>query len=363
MHKVPIIVLDKTKFSEFILSFYEFSEEEVAFLFTSYEGLITLIKGHLELQPNLNLAQFDNGRLIFYLLHDFVYRKQLINVPLNVLIDDEQFMTRFLNSVLDKYTSLTNYKYEHDKLLSRYSMPISTLAVYVNFILLTLDNAVSAHKNSYIVKLLKKAFVYTQTISELLVNGLESEALSVWRSLHEVEAILILISDKNTLKSYEKHLTYSAAFHKMLPKAQSDEIFVQIKAEMKALGLKSKDTKKYIEYGFISAHPSFKSEINLFNFKAGLQALAGLSSYDAYYKLASELAHSSPVSFFHGKKALTLVALVLVYETFLRLEQLFHRIYLAFATPQELAYYEHIRAMYLADIKQILLLNKHKLNK
>lgn len=362
MNKTPFTTLNKQQFNEFVLSLTQFNDEEMTFLYVSYEGLITLLAGHLELQPDLNLARFDNAQLIFYLLHDFIYRKQLIKTPLDELVSDDHFMTRFLNSVVDKYTSLTNYKYEHDKLLSRYSMPISTLAVYVNFILVTLDNALKAHKNNYVVKLLKKAFVYTQTIIELLVNGLESEALSLWRSLHEVEAILILLNDKNTLLSYQKHLTYSAAFHKMFAKTKNDEIFVAIKTEMQALGLKSKDTKKYIEYGFISAHPAFNRERYLFNFKNGLQALAGLSSYDNYYKLASELAHNSPVSFLHDKQELTLVALVLVYETFLRLEQLFHRIYLAVASTQELEYYEHIRAMYLVDLKQILLINKHKLN-
>ena len=63
---------------------------------------------------------------------------------------------------------------------------------------------------------------------------------------------------------------------------------------MKELELKSKDTKKYIEYGWLTnvknvleEYPEFK-----LNFRKGVELIAGLSSYSSLYELSSEIAHS-----------------------------------------------------------------------
>lgn len=352
-------VLTEQAFNRFVLNYYRADQAELTFLYNCYKEMLGLITAHVASEKEIMLEPLNNGVLILYLLHDYVYRQNLENVQLYNLADDEIFMSRFLNTVIDKYTSLTSFKYEHDKLLSRYSMPVSSLTLYLNFILITLKNLSIEHEHSILLKLLQKAFLYVETSLGLLTNGFESEAISLWRSLHELEAILILLTDENVLKVYTRHLQYSAAFNKLLPKEEGDAIFVEIKSEMKKLGLKSKDTKRFIEYGFIRAHKNFSAENNL-TFKYGLQKLAGLERYHQDYQLASELAHSSPLLLLQSKRHLTVTVLTLLYETFLRLETIFDEFYLATAVPETEPYYTEVRSRYLNDI--IAILNREKLN-
>lgn len=352
-------VLQVAPFNRFVLNYYKASETELKFLYESYKIMLSLISDHVAAEREITLEPLNNAVLILYLLHDYVYRQDLASAPLYKLADDELFMSRFLNTVIDKYTSLTSFKYEHDKLLSRYSMPVSSLTLYLNFILITLKNLSIEHENSILLKLLQKAFLYVETSLGLLTNGFESEAISLWRSLHELEAILILLTDEDVLKLYTRHLTYSAAFNKLLPKEEGDAVFIEIKEEMRKLGLRSKDTKRFIEYGFIRAHHDFSAENN-FTFKFGVQTLAGLERYHHDYKLASEIAHSSPLYFMQSKLHLTVTVLTLLYETFLRLETIFHEFYLATADPETELYYTEVRSRYLNDI--IAILKREKLN-
>lgn len=360
-NKLKLNQWELVKFSAFARQFMQFSAEELTFLYESYITIIEIIEIHLEAEHDLKFSFVNNEILILYLLHDFIYRQELLGQSLVLFKDNELEISRFLNSVTDKYTSLTSFKYTHDKLLSRYSMPISSLSLYLNFILVTLQNLTKKHERSLLLKLLQKSFIYAETISELLVSGFEAEALGQWRSLFELEAILALLTDENVLALYERHLTYSAAFSKLLNKEVTDEIFVEIKSEMAKLGLKSKDTKRFIEYGFIRAHKDFTSDNN-FTFKYGIQQLAGLERYAEAYQLASEVAHSSPLFLLQSKAHLTVTVLTLVYETFLRLEELFFALYQATATAEEKTYYQQIRAIYLSDITRILNREKKKLN-
>ena len=58
---------------------------------------------------------------------------------------------------------------------------------------------------------------------------------------------------------------------------------------MKDLKLKSKDTKRFIEYGWLLAHNDFDLYIHKFNFRDGVQTLAGLNHKRDIYQIASEV--------------------------------------------------------------------------
>jgi hypothetical protein len=109
-----------------------------------------------------------------------------------------------------------------------------------------------------VIDVMKKGFSMAQCIVNLLENGYETEAFSTWRTLHENECILqVLVSyGKPVMDAYVNHMKYAVAFRGGLPsKAETDEVFVKIKEGMKENDLKSKDMKRFIEYGWLSAIP------------------------------------------------------------------------------------------------------------
>lgn len=148
-----------------------------------------------------------------------------------------------------------------------------------------------------------KFFSQGYAILKMLNLNLPSEGYSIWRTLHEAECVIKLLNEggQELRNVYLKHLVYNNAFRHSIPdKEESDKIFVELKSEMKAHGLKSKDMKKFIEYGWLYACKDYHEEDNSYklNFRDGLQKTAGLSKYNIWYETASELAHSSPIFFY-----------------------------------------------------------------
>jgi hypothetical protein len=191
------------------------------------------------------------------------------------------------------------------------------------------------------------------------MDGNETEAFATWRTLHECECTLILLDkygDKIIL-AYLTHMKYGLAYKGGLStKEETDAIFDEIKNNMKAHELKSKDMKKYIEYGWLYEIPNV-NEIENFklNFRDGLQKIAGLSSYNSRYEVSSEIIHSTPMLFYAVKENYYFMTLLSLYESFFRLENVFTNIYLKTVSKLEVDTYNNFKKVYYLQ-----LLNIHK---
>jgi len=148
-----------------------------------------------------------------------------------------------------------------------------------------------------------KFFKQSLGLLRMLNLDLASEAYSSWRTLHEAECVIkLLVEGGEPLQQvYLRHLIYNNAFrHAITNKEESDKIFVELKGHMSEHGLKSKDMKKYIEYGWLYACKTYHENDKEYklNFRNGLQKAAGLGEYNQWYEMASELIHSSPIFFY-----------------------------------------------------------------
>ena len=164
----------------------------------------------------------------------------------------------------------------------------------------------------------------------MLNLGLANDAYGSWRTLHEAECIIkLLIEGGDDLQRvYLKHIVYNNAFREAIEdKDATDQIFIQMKAEMKDKGLKSKDMKKYIEYGWLYSSNSFDSTNPAFklNFRDGVQKAAKLSKYSVWYEAASELSHSSPVFFYSREEYFIELATIGLYDVLERIEDMFYK--------------------------------------
>ncbi len=172
-------------------------------------------------------------------------------------------------------------------------------------------NAPRSHRNpsvSLVNDIFETIFKKVDGFVKRMALGLYTDALSNWRTVHESECILSLLVNGNekVRQNYVKHINYSRVFRNndndVFPKEYVDSIFEQIKSERKAYNLKSKDRKKYIDYGWIYSLDQYDPNDNKIrlNFRFGVEYLAGLIDHSDRYEVASERDHASASFFFYS---------------------------------------------------------------
>jgi hypothetical protein len=212
-------------------------------------------------------------------------------------------------------------------------------------------------RSTLVTDLLNKSLSISRCILNLLTDGYETEAFASWRTLHECECTLILL-DKygdNLMNNYLKHMQFGLAFNNSIQdKAKQDEIFYSMKEEMKEYGLKSKDIKKYIEYGWMYGIPGTKEDSTFkLNFRDGLEKLAGLESYNQRYELSSEVIHSTPLLIYSRKQFFYYLTLLCLYESFFRLEKVFTSMFVKRVNEETVKQYIGMRNLYYAQLVTI----------
>lgn len=289
--------------------------------------------------------------LILYIVNEYGFYADSHSLDPKAMINDEEAIQKIVSISLDKYFTNEHLSFQNNTRISKYSPQISTLSLALNFVLGILSRYKKRDpKTTLLTDILYKGFSMAKAISELIVDGFETEAFSTWRTLHETECILILLmnNSSNTLKAYLRHMDYSLAYRGLYGnKEETDKIFIEIKSEMKKLELKSKDMKKFIEYGWLtSIEGATKTEGFKFNFRDGVEKLANLSSYSKTYEMASEIAHSSPILIYSRNDYFLHVTLLNLYASFFRLEEMFAKIYLSNISKEEANRYLLLRETY-----------------
>ncbi len=270
------------------------------------------------------------------------------------LVDDEKYISFLASVSLDKYCTNEHLAYQMGKLTSRFSPYMSTIELYLNFILGMLSRyKKNDPKQTLIVDVMSKGFQMAKCVASLLEGGFETEAFATWRTLHENECILAVLvkSGQQAIESYLRHMRYAAAFRGGLDnKEATDAVFVEIKSEMKKFDLKSKDMKRFIEYGWLYALPAPEGQEIKLNFRDGVEKMAGLSNYAKVYEMSSEIAHSSPLLIYSRKDYIFHVTLLNLYESFFRLEKIFTSIYMSTIQDDEKQRYVNMRQLYYWEI-------------
>jgi hypothetical protein len=309
--------------------------------------------------PLLAAIPLNPVQLILYLVneHQF-YLLMHPDTKEESLLHDENYERMLVSISLDKYFTNEHLAYKNERFASRFLPEISTISLYLNFILGMLNHFKRGDpKETLVVDILQKGFSMAECIVDLLTNGFETEAFSTWRTLHENECILAVImkNGQPVIASYLQHLKYAVAFRGGLPtKEETDQTFEEIKAGMREVGLKSKDMKRYIEYGWLLAipHVAENPEFKL-NFRDGVERCAGLRDYAKVYEMSSEIAHSSPLLIYSRKNYFYLITILNLYESFFRLEKIFSSIYLSNAPEAEKNQYLAMQKLYFGELRAV----------
>ena len=216
-------------------------------------------------------------------------------------------------------------------------------------------------QSSLISDLLMKSLTISRCILENLLSGYETEAFSSWRTLHECECTLILLDKYGAplINKYLRHMNFGLAFNDTIPdKEQQDKIFYEMKEEMRGYGLKSKDIRKYIEYGWLYLIVD-KDDANFkLNFRDGLEKLAGLEMYSKRYELSSEIIHSTPLLIYSNKEYFYYMTLLSLYESFFRLEKVFVSLFSKRVSEVQMKQYQEMRKVYYS---QLVIIHKREM--
>jgi|SRR5574344_1350068 hypothetical protein len=324
------------------------------FLYDVYVAVIGGINVVMNQATNYQFIPVNHVVVILYILNEYFYSTHVLKTNGNIS-ESEELSNGLASVCCDKYLTNEQLNYRSAIYLNKFNPQISTLSLYLNFTMTTLER-IQVDKNDQISdlikRMLKKAFSLSKCILDLLVNGFETEAFSTWRTLHENESILtcLMLYKEPMFNEYFKHITYALAYRHQMSQEDQDKIFERIKAEMKLHDLKSKDMKKYIEYGYLYIVPDFEKNGMKLNFRDGVEKAAGLSSYAKFYEMSSEIAHSSPLLLLSEQSYFLNLTLINLYESFFRLEKIFASYFETYSTKENFERYSALKKVYMNQL-------------
>ena len=322
---------------------------------TTCDGIEQLVDAKIIMDPSV-INPFE---LIYYSVGEYIYTTAGRSMEeQQKLVTDENYLTSIASVVSDKYISLSMFNHVERKLANKFIPPISSINLYLNFMLNIIQNyKKNDPKTTLITDLLIKSVSISRCILQLIIGGYETEAFSCWRTLHECECTLTLL-DKygdELINRYLRHMDYGIVYRKEdLTDERGNQLFAEMKEEMKEFGLKSKDIKKYIEYGWLYQIPGVKEDENFkLNFRDGLQRVAGLSVYANRYEMSSEIIHSTPLLIYSNKEYFYFITLLSLYESFFRLEQVFVSLFSKRVSEEQMNHYLRMRNLYYSQLVNI----------
>lgn len=227
------------------------------------------------------------------------------------------------------YESFLYNNYDFKPEISIYDPVITKFSNLVSF-LKNINTPIAYYKPeiSLINDLFQTIFNQLSAFTILISSKLYPSALASWRSLHESECIIkVLIQNEKIKKEYIKHIKYNNYLRNpsAYTKEELDKHFEILKEEMHIHDLKSKDMKKFIEYGYLYFTNNYKSDDTNFklNFRDGLEYLADLNKYSKVYEGASQVVHSSSSYFYVNENFCKDLSLTLTYQTLIRVTNLY----------------------------------------
>lgn len=363
---VTIEPLTREKFHEFLTSLQVPAHFDETFLYRLHTESISGLQGFLLEQPNNPIRYINPLLLTVYVLHEHAYFAAPSNDELSIAqTKDDSYMARIISAAIDKYLTNEHLEYKQGLVKSRYYPPLTTLKMYTNTINGLLGGFHSKEpQRTLLTDIAKKCFSLVACAIDLLISGFETEAFSTWRTLHESEAILLVLHQhpQEAIPAYLRHLQYALAFHHLVEdKEHNDAIFATIKEQMRQHDLKSKDMKKFIEYGWMFAVKD-AMDIRL-NFRDGVQRLAGLTRYQKAYEMSSEITHSSPLLIYSRRTTFYDITLIYLYETFFRLEQVFNKLFTPWLNRDAQNRYVALRNIYYPHLTRFHRDESEKLTK
>lgn len=275
-----------------------------------------------------NVGIFD---MVNYICAEHKFHLELIKPEfISKVESDKEYFVQLTNICIDKLITNEFLNVDAKAVISKYNVETSVLTMYINrlFHLMSqckLDN--SSAKQRLQFDIFAKCFMLIKSTLNQLCEGLETEAMSSWRTFHELLCVLCVITkgDEKVSQAYFRHLKYGAYSRGEITNPEEVEKIQQMmEQDMQALEVKKSNKEKFINYGWIHwAFKRYNDEEVKMNFLGGLQKVADLTEYKKYYEIASDVTHSTPLLVYADKKKITSITLKVTYQSFFKIESMF----------------------------------------
>ncbi len=245
----------------------------------------------------IRLQPLDGARLDEVVSYVFYYHRfHTAHLPpetVKKLEEDERYRAVLVRDVAVYIVINEHLNVEKRSVTSSYSPEIAAYNMACSYSLFVLGTFCGEDRRMLgIGNLFKKALVTAKSVAALLAAGNSCDAVILWRHLHELECVLIVL---NTNKDemffdYVRHMEFFDLEHN--PDAEA--VQARLSEECKKYGIKERNA--YINYGWLVRLEGFcegyGKEYRL-NFKDGLQKVAGQTARHAAYASASKILHPS----------------------------------------------------------------------
>ena len=245
----------------------------------------------------IRLRTLDGARLdeiVSYIYYYHIFHTSHLPEELTKKLEsDEKYREMLVRDVAVYIVINEHLNVEKISNTSEYSPEIAAYNMACSYSLYILGSFKGTDRRmNGINNLFKKAMVTIKSVIHLLAAGNSCDAVILWRHLHELECVLIVLCTKgeDLFFRYVKHMEY----FDMEGNPRAEELQQRLSEECKAFGVKERNA--FINYGWLEYVDGFREgfgkEYRL-NFKDGLQKIAGLSARHAAYASASKILHPS----------------------------------------------------------------------
>lgn len=245
----------------------------------------------------IRLRTLDGARLdeiVSYIYYYHIFHTSHLPEELTKKLEsDEKYREMLVRDVAVYIVINEHLNVEKISNTSEYSPEIAAYNMACSYSLYILGSFKGTDRRmNGINNLFKKAMVTIKSVIHLLAAGNSCDAVILWRHLHELECVLIVLCTKgeDLFFRYIKHMEY----FDMEGNPRAEELQQRLSEECKAFGVKERNA--FINYGWLEYVDGFREgfgkEYRL-NFKDGLQKIAGLSARHAAYASASKILHPS----------------------------------------------------------------------
>ncbi|HIY78795.1 MAG TPA: hypothetical protein H9728_07085 [Candidatus Borkfalkia excrementavium] len=245
----------------------------------------------------IRLRELDGARLDEIVSYIFYYHLfHMSHLPAELvrkLESDEKYRSFMARDVAVYIVINEHLNVEKLSNTSVYSPEIAAYNMACSFSLYVLGSLRGEDRRmNGINNLFKKSMVTIKSVVNLLAAGNSCDAVILWRHLHELECVLIVLNNMGDelFFDYVRHMEYFDLENN--PNAEA--LQARLSEECKAYGVKERNA--FINYGWLLYVNGFREGLGKeyrLNFKEGLQKIAGQSGRHAAYASASKILHPS----------------------------------------------------------------------
>ena len=248
-------------------------------------------------QRKIRLRALDGARLdeivsyIFY--YHIFYTSHLPADVVKQVEADEKYRSLLVRDVAVYIVINEHLNVEKLSNTSVYSPEIAAYNMACSFSLFVLGSFKGEDRRmNGINNLFKKSMVTIKSVINLLAAGNSCDAVILWRHLHELECVLIVLGTKGEelFFRYVQHMEY----FDMDASPRAEQLQARLSEECKTFGVKERNA--FVNYGWLLHIPEFREGMGKeyrLNFKDGLQKISGQSARHAAYASASKILHPS----------------------------------------------------------------------